>query len=309
MRRDLPWRRTSDPYRIWISEVMLQQTRVAAVLGYYERFLARFPDVCTLAAADESDLLAAWAGLGYYSRARNLQKAAKAIVENGRFPSDAERILALPGIGAYTAAAVGSIAFSLPLAVVDGNVMRVLARLSNDPGDIGSGVTRARMTALAGTLLDSWNPGDYNQAVMELGATVCLPRNPQCLLCPVAEFCEGRKQGTASQLPVKLRRIKPVYLEKSLLRVEKSGAVLMWKPGTDSSRMRGFWELPERDHLPAAKIVREIGEFSHSITYHRYRFKVLRARIGRTPQAFSWISLPEMTRVPLSTIARKALAL
>src|SRR6266516_234894 len=172
-KRVLPWRETRDPYRIWISEVMLQQTRVAAVIPYYERFLARFPDLATLAAAPEQELLAAWGGLGYYSRARNLQRAAQQM--RGRFPSDYESIRALVGVGDYTAAAVASIAFGLPYAVVDGNVLRVLSRVTNDASDIGSLKTKKRMQALADTLLAQSDPGLYNQALMELGATVCLP--------------------------------------------------------------------------------------------------------------------------------------
>ena len=309
MRRDLPWRRTRDPYRIWLSEVMLQQTRVAAVLPYYERFLARFPDVDSLAAASEPDLLAAWSGLGYYSRARNLQKAARSIVKHGAFPASYEGIRALAGVGDYTAAAVSSIAFGLAHAVVDGNVLRVLARLSNDAGDIGATPVRSRLTALANELLDAQAPGDYNQALMELGATACLPKRPQCLLCPVADFCEARTQGTAAQLPVKLRRTEPVFIEKSLLRIEKETSILMWQRPEESSRMPGFWELPELTQLPCAHVFETVGEFRHTITHHRYRFTVLRAEIRRPPKEFRWIANDLFTTLPISTITRKALAL
>src|SRR5436853_2803564 len=174
--RDLPWRGTTDPYRIWVSEIMLQQTRAVAVIPYYERFLARFPTVATLAAAPEQDVLALWAGLGYYSRARNLRRAAQAIVAAGGFPRDYDAIRALPGIGDYTAAAVASIAFSLPHAVLDGNVMRVVARVENEGADIGTVRTRERFRAVAQEWLVPDDPGHFNQALMELGATVCLPR-------------------------------------------------------------------------------------------------------------------------------------
>src|SRR5579872_3965323 len=179
-RRDLPWRRTSDPYRIWVSEVMLQQTRAQAVIPYYEKFLARFPDAASLAAADEAEVLALWSGLGYYSRARNLQRAARRISAAGVFPRDYDSIRALDGVGDYTAAAVASIAFGLPHAVLDGNVMRVLARLDNDAADISAASTRARLRARAQELLDGRRPGIFNQALMELGATICVPKTPQC---------------------------------------------------------------------------------------------------------------------------------
>src|SRR3954447_1448422 len=163
-KRDLPWRRTSDPYAIWVSEIMLQQTRVAAVIPFYERFLQRFPDVTSLASAPGEELLAAWAGLGYYSRVRNMQRAARAM-PNGLFPRTYEEIRALPGIGDYTAAAVASIAFGLPHAAVDGNVLRVLSRITNEQGDVTSGLTRARLRAQADEFLNRDDPGTYNQAV------------------------------------------------------------------------------------------------------------------------------------------------
>jgi A/G-specific adenine glycosylase len=288
---------------------MLQQTRVAAVLPYYERFLERFPDVGSLAAAPESNLLAAWSGLGYYSRARNLQKAARSIMEQGAFPASYVGIRALAGVGDYTAAAIASIAFGLPHAVVDGNVLRVLARLSNDGGDIGSSSVKARLTALANELLDVSAPGEHNQAVMELGATVCLPKRPQCLLCPVAGFCEARTQDRAAQLPIKLRRSEPVFIEKSLLKIERGTSVLMWQRPAESVRMPGFWELPESTQLPRARVIETIGKFRHTITHHNFRFTVLRAEIRRLNKGFEWIEGSSMDSLPVSTITRKALAL
>ena len=209
--RPLPWRGTRDPYRIWVSEIMLQQTRAQAVVPYYERFLARFPTIEALAAAPEAEVLALWAGLGYYSRARNLRRAAQAIA--GAFPRDYESIRALPGIGDYTAAAIASIAFQLPYAVLDGNVLRVVARVENDASDIGNARTRERFRAIAQEWLDPADPGHFNQALMELGATVCLPRNPLCLLCPIASRCRAHAEGATAQVPVKLRKVEPVRLE------------------------------------------------------------------------------------------------
>src|SRR5216684_5503580 len=201
--RDLPWRQTKDPYRIWLSEIMLQQTRVAAAIPYYERFLKRFPDIHALASAPEEEVLCLWSGLGYYSRARNLQKAAQQIVakHGGQFPTRLDEALALPGIGNYTAAAILSIAFGEKLAVLDGNVARVLARLGAIRGDLRESRRWQELQETAERLLEPKSPCDWNQAMMELGATLCTPKSPQCLLCPVAQACEGRRLGLAESLP------------------------------------------------------------------------------------------------------------
>ena len=220
--RPLPWRDTADPWAILVSEIMLQQTRASVVIPYWQRFLERYPTPAALAEAPEPELLAMWSGLGYYSRARNLQKAARAIAEAGGFRPDYDFLRALPGVGDYTAAAVASIAFGLKHAVLDGNVMRVAARLTADAGDIGAGVTRKRLQAAVDQLIPAGEPGAFNQALMELGATLCIPRQPQCLLCPVAEFCEGRKQGRAGELPVKLRQAVPIEEAMTLLIVERA---------------------------------------------------------------------------------------
>jgi A/G-specific adenine glycosylase len=206
--RDLPWRRTCDPYAIWLSEIMLQQTRVAAVIPYFERFLEHFPTITSLATAPEEDVLRMWAGLGYYSRARNLQNAARQIValHGGAFPPEEAHARALSGIGNYTTAAILSIAFGKKLAVLDGNVARVLARLGAIRHDLRAGNRWTELQNAANTLLDREHPGDWNQAMMELGATLCTPRAPQCLLCPVNEFCEARKQGIADLIPEKRKK-------------------------------------------------------------------------------------------------------
>jgi A/G-specific adenine glycosylase len=307
-KRDLPWRRTRDPYRIWVSEIMLQQTRAAAVIPYYERFLDRFPDVTALAAAPEAELLAAWAGLGYYSRARNLQAAAKRIQDRGAFPGDYEAIRELPGIGDYTAAAVSSIAFGLPHAVLDGNVLRVLSRITTEPGDVRSSATRKRIGEIAGGLIGHANPGEFNQALMELGATLCLPRNPKCLLCPVTGQCAARSQGTQGQFPVKQRREQSCDVEQRLLIVEREGELLLWQRPADSPRMAGFWELPEASQLTRVRMVEKAGAFSHTIVNTRYRFQVFRASIPRAPAGFHWLNKESLSKLPLSTTAKKALA-
>ncbi len=310
VRRDLPWRRTRDPYRIWISEIMLQQTRVAAVIPYYEKFLARFPDIASLAAAPEQDVLAQWAGLGYYSRARNLQKAAKQM-PGGTFPDEYTAIRELAGIGDYTAAAVASIAFGLPHAVVDGNVLRVLTRLNNDLSDVGSPKTRKRLAEQAQRLLDPSDPADYNQAIMELGATVCTPKNPDCKACPVRRWCLANEAGTAEQLPIKIRPQKRVHLDVRLLVIQKQNRILLQQRGAGSGQLAGFWELPTSDQLPGARrLPDEIREFSHQITHHRYSYQVIQAELhGRVPAGFSWVRLSELHRYPLTTASRKALAL
>lgn len=209
-RRDLPWRRTRDPYRIWLSEVILQQTRVDQGLAYYERFVARYPDVERLAAAPDGEVMKLWQGLGYYSRARNLLAAARQVVNapGGRFPDTLEGLRALKGVGAYTAAAIASIAFDRPAAVVDGNVYRVLARAFGIGTPIDSTAGRKEFATLAAELVDPAHPGDHNQAVMELGATVCTPRDPACDACPLAPRCIARKEGRIAALPVKAGRTK-----------------------------------------------------------------------------------------------------
>jgi A/G-specific adenine glycosylase len=297
-KRDLPWRRTKDPYAIWISEIMLQQTRVAAAVPYFERFLRRFPTYQTLAEASEDDVLNYWAGLGYYHRARNMKKAATLMCELGNFPGNREAILKLPGVGDYTAAAVASIAFDLPHAVIDGNVRRVISRLF---------VSNAGLEKLAGELLDHERPGDFNQAVMELGATLCLPKNPQCLLCPVAKMCQARAQGVQHEFPAKKTKPKNVEIERTLLWVERGSKVLAWQRPASVRLMPGFWELPEEAQLPGAVPVAEAGVLRHCITVNRYRIKVWRAEAPSDIGNCQWIEMRGGPHLPLSTIFKKAL--
>jgi A/G-specific adenine glycosylase len=304
----LPWRATQDPYRILVSEVMLQQTRAQTVIPYYHRFLARFPTVRVLARADEASVLACWSGLGYYSRARNLQSAAREILRLGEFPSGHNALRELPGVGPYTAAAVASIAFSAPLAAVDGNVLRVMARVTNDSGDIGTSPTRARLQEQAQALLDRRQPGIFNQALMELGATVCVPRAPLCHLCPVAADCQARMAGTERQVPVKLRRVIPRNIEAGLVVVERREKILLWQRQA-GGRLEGFWELPGAKQFPGLQETRTIGSFRHTITNHRYLFTVMAGSVRRTPKGCQWHALASLSEIPLSTSARKALRL
>ncbi len=206
--RPMPWKGERDPYKIWLSEIILQQTRVAQGRPYYERFLARFPDIKALAAAEEDEVIRLWQGLGYYTRARNLLRAAREIENRfeGRFPDQYEQILSLPGIGPYTAAAIASFAFGLPHAVLDGNVIRVLTRIFGIDEASDKSAGRARLQKLAGQLIDREAPGIYNQAIMDLGATLCLPLNPRCRDCPFASDCTARLQGNPTAYPVKGKR-------------------------------------------------------------------------------------------------------
>ncbi len=246
--RDLPWRKSKDPYRVWISEIMLQQTRVAAAIPYYEKFLERFPDVHSLANAPEEEVLRLWSGLGYYSRARNLHKAARQVVSEfgGIFPKTKEKILSLSGIGEYTSSAIASISFGEKCAVLDGNVARVLSRLDAIHGDLRESKRWQDLQDHADRLLDPKRPGDWNQAMMELGATVCTPRAPQCLLCPVAKHCEGRKQGIAESLPetTKKQELVDVTLAALVLLNPKGETLLLPPPSVKNPR-----SIP--DHIPA----------------------------------------------------------
>lgn len=258
-KRDLPWRRTGDPYAILVSELMLQQTQVKTALPYYGRFLALFPGAAELAAAPEERVLAAWAGLGYYRRARFLHSAAKAIVAGGAFPRTLEGIRALPGVGAYTAAAVGSIAFGLPAAVVDGNVVRVLSRLLALEADPTKGEGAAEVRRTADALLDPRRPGDFNQALMELGAGLCSPTKPRCPQCPLRRRCAAFEAGRPEDYPRLPTRPAPRLVAKTaLLLVQGRGGrakVLARaraegktpKPGQAADRLRGFWAFPESE--------------------------------------------------------------
>ncbi len=285
---------------------MLQQTRVAAAIPYYQRFLQRFPNIAALAEAPEPDLLAHWAGLGYYYRVRNMQKAAQFMVANGGFPHTYEGILGLAGVGEYTAAAVASIALNLPHAVVDGNVYRVLSRVFEDGTNIAKSTARVHFSAIAETLLDRQQPGDFNQALMELGATICLPKSPQCLLCPVQPYCGAQRNGTQRHFPVKIKPAKQVTEQRIVFWMERDQHLLLWQRPSDASLMPGFWELPEPEHVPNAMAGEKLGSFRHGITFHDYRFDVYAAVPSAEMDACQWIRLEQLDSIPVSTIVRKA---
>ncbi|WP_224250054.1 A/G-specific adenine glycosylase [Hyalangium gracile] len=252
-RRDLPWRRTKDPYAIWLSEVMLQQTQVSTVIPYWERFLARFPTVEALARAPLDDVLAAWKGLGYYSRARNLHRAAQEVVARfgGRLPSSAHALLTLPGFGRYTAGAVASIAFGEEAPLVDGNVARVLSRLFEVEGAPGDRAREARLWELADALVKGERPGDLNQALMEHGATVCRPESPLCLLCPVRGACLAFQHGRVAELPPAKVRAAPKRLTLALA-VWTHQDTLLFARRAEKGLFGGLWELPAAEVEPEA---------------------------------------------------------
>ncbi|WP_312279141.1 A/G-specific adenine glycosylase [Oscillibacter sp.] len=246
--RDLPWRKTRDPYRIWVSEVMLQQTRVAAVLGYYGRFLTVFPTVEALADASEETLFKQWEGLGYYSRARNLQRAARLVAETmeGRFPNTYDGLLALPGVGDYTASAVASVAFGLPEPAVDGNVLRVFTRLTDCHDDIADSGTKKAVREQIGAVIphDSEDIRIFNQALMELGAVVCVPNGPpKCAQCPLMARCLGRSRGTAERLPVKSPKKARRIEEKTVFLFLRGGEIALRKR-PEGGLLAGLWEFP-----------------------------------------------------------------
>lgn len=251
-KRDLPWRNTEDPFLIWVSEIILQQTRVAQGIDYYYRITEKFPDIKSLAGANEDDLLKLWQGLGYYSRARNMLKAARQLSEihHNKFPEDYSEILKLSGIGKYTAAAISSFAFNLPHAVVDGNVYRVLSRVFGIDDPIDQEKSKRKFEALAQELLDTQRPGLHNQALMEIGALQCVPVNPDCSVCPLAPQCSALRLERINQLPLKSRRTTVLKKFFHYIYIFDQGYTLLYQRD-DSSIWKKLWEFPmiETDHL------------------------------------------------------------
>ena len=323
-RRDLPWRRATDPYAVWVSESMLQQTKVNTVIPYYERFIERFPSVRALAASEVDEVLGLWSGLGYYSRARRLHAAAVQLVkEHGaEFPRERRAAEALPGVGAYTAGAVLSIAYGLEERLIDGNVQRVLARWFAVEGVVTKVGPRRFIEDMAGALVDGvGDPGSWNQALMELGATVCLPQDPKCESCPVFAECEAQARGLQAALPELASKPAPIDVELEVFVVSDRGRVLLRKRG-EEGRMAGLWELPTREiaideprlfplelevHLLRGE---EMGSIRHSITKHRIQARVLSADlgVGELPPEWAWISRAELDDLGLTGMTSKALS-
>jgi len=331
-KRDLDWRATQDPYRVWISEIMLQQTRVAAVVPYYRRFLERFPTVGDLAAAREDAVLRHWAGLGYYSRARNLHRAAKEIVarHGGEFPSRLEDALALPGIGGYTAAAVLSIAYGAPHAVLDGNVARVLARLGAIRGDLRRPKRWRELSAAADAPLPpaKENPGDWNQAMMELGATVCTPRAPRCDACPVSRWCRAHALGVALRLPSPRPKPKPVRLALSaaVLLDPRGRTLLVRQQSGHSALFSNLWQFPAvqstkpaperldaylRSEFGITAALAPLPRARHTVTFRRILLAPFLVRVPKLPLGVPGartLRLAEIGRLPISSATKKIAA-
>ena len=300
---------------------MLQQTRVATVIPYYERFLKRFPSVESLAKAREQTLLESWSGLGYYRRARMMRAAARKVVSehSGAFPKSFEELRDLPGIGDYTAAALASIAFERPCAVVDGNVMRVLTRLDDDARDITSSRACQDLRQRAQQLIECCGPrscGAFNQAMMELGSLLCTRRKPRCPICPVARYCKARKKGVQEQRPVRPEKRRPVRLQLAVALVERGKKILLRQRPREDPIMPGFWELPEvqgprlkADCFSPLGIQKQqqLATFRHAITFREYQGSVYRGKLAvQPPDGYRWVSPERLKRLPLTTITRKA---
>jgi A/G-specific adenine glycosylase len=300
--RELPWRRTRDPYAILVSEFMLQQTQVAAVLPYYDRWLARFPDLSALARADEADVLHAWQGLGYYARARNLQRAARAAMEHfgGKLPDVPEQLAQLPGVGRYTAGAIASFAFDRSAPIVDANIARVLARLTNWKTSIDTAAGQAHLWRIAESLLPIRGARDHNSALMDLGAMICLPRQPRCVACPVRRFCRAEE-------PALLPRKKK---GPAFVRLTERHAFTFWKNRVllEQSRVRwrGMWILPR---LATAPPCRPLLELAFPFTHHRITLVIFdHPKPKTTNEHQRWFPLRALDRLPVATPHRRALA-
>ncbi len=334
-KRDLPWRRTRDPYRIWLSEIMLQQTRVAAVVPYYRRFVQRFPTLRALARARSDAVLKLWAGLGYYHRARNLHRAAKEIDtrHGGRFPRELEAALRLPGIGPYTAAAVLSIAYAAPHAVLDGNVARVLARLGAIRGDLRAPRRWKQLQSTAQTLLALSAPGDWNQATMELGAMVCTPRAPRCAECPISHWCRAYRLGIVNNLPAARKKRTPfrVTLAAAVL-LDPRGRTLLVKHGEakraghDGVLFSRLWQFPAVEvkrnaeaelaqHLRASlgldgEGVVPLPAARHAVSFRQIHLAPYLVCVERLPEIEGARTplLAKLDRLPVSSATRKIAA-
>ena len=333
-KRDLPWRRTSDPYRIWLSEIMLQQTTVSVVEGRFAPFLAKFPDLRTLAAASEEKVVAAWSGLGYYSRARAFHRAARIVAaeHGGKVPSDAVAFRALPGVGPYTAGAVLSIAFGCREPLVDGNVARVLCRLFALHGDPVSGTLKKRLWTLAADLLPARDPGDFNQAMMELGALICTPAAPACPACPLRKVCHAFAQGVVELIPTRKKSAATSRVRLAGALFESGRGILLARRSPEETPLAGMWLFPggqvkrwaDAPRLLTRIAGRALGasvdvsrapvvKVSHSITRYRIDFRLFEARFENGPPSlrglprFAWVRRRGVAELPVSSLVTKSL--
>ncbi len=329
--RDLPWRHTKDPYKIWVSEIMLQQTQVDTVIPYYEKWLKRFPTVQSVAESNLSEVMKYWAGLGYYRRARMIHAAAKKISESGgQFPGTAEELMEIPGIGRYTAGAIASIAFEEKVPVLDGNVIRILTRLTAFPEDIALPSTIRHLWELAESILPEKSFGDFNQALMELGATVCFPTNPQCGICPVSVLCVSKKFGTQTQFPVKRQKETLEKIKTAALILHANGKVLIQKQ-PEEGRWGGLWMFPfAKDRgilsknfgIKSGALKRKLT-VHHGFTKYQVRLDVYvhtlpppisspakrgRIKVGAKDSASQWVSIKKLSTLPFPSPHQKIVA-
>ncbi|MCA9244601.1 MAG: A/G-specific adenine glycosylase [Phycisphaerales bacterium] len=327
-RRDLPWRRTPDPWRIWVSEVMLQQTRVETVIPYYERFVTAFPTAAALATAPVEQALRLWAGLGYYSRVRNLKRAAEATVaeRGGVVPDRAAKLAELPGVGPYISGAVASIAFNERVPAVDGNVLRVLSRVCAIETPINTLPGREEITGIAANLVPSKRPGDFNQSLMELGAAVCVPRNPDCATCPVRGQCAAFERGVVDELPRRVAKRKPRIVHAVAAVVRKRGKLLIARRA-EGGLLGGLWRLPaveatgksaegafRREYGLDLALGPRVGEVRHLFTHVDLRLEVHEAKLvapisGDVQARPKWSTLDSIAKHAVSTLDRRVLAI
>jgi A/G-specific adenine glycosylase len=322
--RDLPWRHTRDPYAVWVSEVMLQQTRVETVIPYYQRFLESFPTPQALAEADEDAVLSCWSGLGYYRRARLLHAGVREVVAQygGKVPEDADARRALPGVGRYTAGAIGSIAFDKEEPIVDGNVTRVLARLLRIETQVGTSATTKRLWSEAAQLVPGERPGDFNQALMELGAMICTPKRPRCDSCPVTEQCEALARGEVERLPVKRERRPPTEVDLAAVVATRGRGAdrQVWLVKGNQPLFGGLWGVPMAEDNARAALTEAglrarlasapVGEVEHVLTHRRLRVDVYRASAARGSESDTRrpFTIEDLEKVGISTLTRKVLA-
>ena len=322
-KRDLPWRNIHDPYATFVSEMMLQQTQVKTVIPYYKRFLRELPGWKALANAKEEKILKLWEGLGYYRRARSLQAAAKKIIADygGKLPDTLEEILELPGVGPYSAGAILSIAYQKPLPLVDGNVIRVFSRIFVLRGNLKTGDGHQKVWDLARSLVPDQRPGDFNQALMELGATLCFSENPQCLLCPMISQCEASQRGLQNELPEMPKQVKSVEIPMAAVLAERNREFLVKKRAQDEKWLKGLWEFPSAEgktHEDARNSLerilkikiepREIKEVRHQITHHKISLKLFKAPPQKNtvfPRGFRWVSAADLLQLPFSSAQNK----
>jgi A/G-specific adenine glycosylase len=326
----LPWRENPRPYAVWVAEVMAQQTRLETMLPYYRRWMKRFPTIRSLASSDEQDVLSIWEGLGYYSRARNLRRAVSAVVErfNGKLPQNVEDLTTLPGIGRYTAGAIASLAFDRDEPAVDGNAIRVLARVFNVKSSVGSKIATERFWSLAAEHLPKGRAADYNQALMDLGASLCKPRQPDCKPCPLVKDCKAFKLGIQEKRPVRknARKVPVRYFAAAV--INKRGKVLVFQRPV-KGLLGGMWEFPNLQikdpHEASSKLrrelknrlkyvvkeVRKLGEYEHTYSHFDAHLQVFAANTnGHTPRLSNevpclWSSIDELSRLPMGKLDRQ----